>query len=44
MLTDLIFTLAASLAGLLVFFYYWWQGQFDDSEDVKYQMFHDDDE
>ena len=29
----------AALAGLLLFIYYFRQGQFDDIEDVKYEMF-----
>lgn len=44
MLLDLVITLAAGLSGLLVFFYFWRRGQFEDNEDVKYQMFHDDEE
>ena len=44
MLIDLVLTLAAGLSALLVFLYYWYRGQFDDMEDVKYQMFRDDDE
>lgn len=31
-----------ALAGLVVYIYYLRQGQFDDPEDVKYQMFRDD--
>lgn len=38
----LISSLVASLAGLLGYLYYWKKGQFDDSEDVKYQMFRED--
>lgn len=34
-------SIAMGLAGLLVFFYYWRKGQFEDEEDVKYQMFRD---
>jgi cbb3-type cytochrome oxidase maturation protein len=30
---------ALGLAGLLIYLYYWRKGQFDDPEDVKYQMF-----
>lgn len=29
------------LAGLLVYLYYFRQGQFEDQEDVKYQLFHE---
>lgn len=34
-------SLAMGLAGLLVYLYYFRQGQFEDEEDVKYQMFRD---
>jgi len=37
-------TLAAGLMGLLVFIYYLRKGQFDDIEDVKYQMFREEEE
>lgn len=30
------------LAGLFIYFYYMKKGQFDDPEDVKYQLFRDD--
>lgn len=36
------FTLCTSLAGIAVFIYYLKEGQFDDLEDVKYQMFRSD--
>ncbi len=32
-------TLVSSLAGIAAFIYYLRRGQFDDLEDVKYQMF-----
>lgn len=32
-------SLALGIAGLLVYLYYQRKGQFDDLEDVKYQMF-----
>lgn len=35
----LISTIAMALAGIVVYVYYLRQGQFDDPEDVKYQMF-----
>lgn len=38
----LISSLAASLVGLTVFIYFLRSGQFEDSEDVKYQLFRDD--
>jgi cbb3-type cytochrome oxidase maturation protein len=44
MLIDLMVTLAGGLAGLVIFFYYWRKGQFDDCEDVKYQMFRDEED
>ncbi len=36
-------TLISSLAGIALFVYYLREGQFDDLEDVKYQMFRSDD-
>jgi cbb3-type cytochrome oxidase maturation protein len=33
--------LSMGLAGLLIYFYYLKKGQFDDPEDVKYQLFRD---
>ena len=39
----LLSSLALGLAGVFVYIYYLRKGQFDDAEDVKYQMFHDDD-
>ena len=44
MLIDLFLTLAAGYAVLLVFLFYWRKGQFDDAEDIKYQMFRDENE
>ena len=41
---TLMSTILAALAGLAVYIYYFKQGQFDDdSEAVKYQLFHEDD-
>lgn len=37
----LISSLALGLAGVTVYVYYLRKGQFDDPEDVKYQMFRD---
>ncbi len=34
-------TISFALAGMLVYIYYLKNGQFDDPEDVKYQMFRD---
>lgn len=38
-LWTLFATIIAGIMGLLVFIYYLTKGQFEDSEDVKYQMF-----
>lgn len=35
-------SIALGLAGLLVFIHYLKKGQFEDPEDVKYQMFRED--
>jgi len=35
-------SVALGLVGVLVYVYYLRKGQFDDPEDVKYQMFRDD--
>jgi hypothetical protein len=32
-------TIAAALAGLIVYLYFMRKGQFDDIEDIKYEMF-----
>lgn len=37
-------TFALGLAGMLIYVYYLRKGQFDDPEDVKYQLFRDNDE
>ena len=34
-------TISFALAGMLIYIYYLRNGQFDDPEDVKYQMFRD---
>lgn len=41
---TLVTTILASLVGLGVFIYYMKKGQFDENEEVKYQLFHDEDE
>lgn len=41
MLWLIVSSIALGLAGLLVYFYYWRKGQFDNEEDIKYQMFRD---
>ncbi len=40
---TVIGTLIAGLGGLLVYVYYLRKGQFDDLEDVKYDLFRNDD-
>lgn len=42
MLVEILMTLAFGIAAFLIFVYYVRKGQFDSSEEVKYQMFHDD--
>jgi len=37
-------TIPLALAGILVYIYFLRQGQFDDPEDVKYQMFRDEEQ
>lgn len=36
-------SIAFGLAGLLIYLYYWNKGQFDDEEDIKYQIFRNED-
>lgn len=40
----LISSIAAALTGLIIYIYFFRNGQFEDSETVKYQMFHEDEE
>ncbi|MGA8165240.1 MAG: cbb3-type cytochrome oxidase assembly protein CcoS [Waddliaceae bacterium] len=40
----LTITLAFALSGMLVYLYFLRQGQFDDLEDVKYQLFREEDD
>lgn len=42
MLLEICITLASGLAAFLIFVYYVRKGQFDASEEVKYQIFHED--
>lgn len=42
MLIEILLTLSFGLAAFFIFVYYVRKGQFDASEEVKYQMFHDD--
>lgn len=39
MIWYLATTFSFALAGMLIYIYYLRKGQFDDSEEVKYQMF-----
>jgi len=41
MLWYLTGTISLALASVIIYIYYLRKGQFDDSEDVKYQMFRD---
>jgi len=42
-LWTIVGTLITSLSALMVYIYYHKRGQFEDSEEVKYQLFHDED-
>lgn len=42
MIWYIVSSLALGLAGLLVYIYYLHNGQFDDPEEAKYQMFRED--
>jgi len=44
MLLTLLLTLLGGLASLGICLYFWKRGQFEDCEDIKYQMFRDDQE
>lgn len=44
MLWYLFSSIAMGLSAVAIYIYYLRQGQFEDSEDVKYQMFRDEDE
>lgn len=41
MLAYVISSLALGFAGLTIYVYYLKKGQFEDQEEVKYQIFHD---
>jgi nitrogen fixation-related uncharacterized protein len=43
-LVYIALTLATGLAGIGIYIYFLKQGQFDDPEDVKYQLFREDEE
>ena len=40
----IVSSIAMGLAGIVVYIYYLRKGQFEDPEDVKYQMFRDEDQ
>lgn len=42
MLWYLFSSIAMAVFGLTIYIYYLYRGQFENSEDVKYQMFRDD--
>lgn len=44
MFWSLFSTIVLALAGIIVYIYYLRKGQFDDPEDVKYQMFRDEED
>lgn len=44
MLSLIVSSIVFALAGMIVYIYYFRKGQFDDLEDIKYQMFRDEDE
>lgn len=43
-LIEIALTTVAGMVGLLIFIYYLRKGQFEDIEDVKYEIFRNDDE
>ncbi len=44
MIVFLFSTLLVALAALLAYLYFFKNGQFEDMEDVKYQLFHEDED
>lgn len=44
MIVYIVLSLAMGLAGIAVYVYFLKQGQFDDPEEVKYQLFREDEE
>lgn len=44
MLWTIVSSVAFGLAGLAIYIYYFQKGQFEDSEDVKYQLFRNEEE
>lgn len=43
MIWLIVSSIALGLSGMLIYVYYLRKGQFDDPEDVKYQMFREED-
>jgi cbb3-type cytochrome oxidase maturation protein len=43
MFAYVVSSLALGFAGLIVYIYYFKKGQFEDEEEVKYQIFHEED-
>lgn len=41
MIWYIVSSIAFGLVGLVVYLYYLYQGQFEEDEDVKYQLFRD---
>lgn len=44
MIGCLAVSIMMGLAGLWIYLYYWNKGQFEDEEDVKYQIFREEEE
>lgn len=44
MLWIIMSSISFALAGLLIYLYFFQKGQFDDPEDVKYQLFREEEE
>lgn len=44
MIWYIVSSIAMALSGALIYVYYLRKGQFEDPEDVKYQMFREDEE
>jgi cbb3-type cytochrome oxidase maturation protein len=44
MIWFVVSSMAMALAGLAIYVYYFRKGQFEDMEDVKYQMFREEEE
>ncbi|MEM1282005.1 MAG: cbb3-type cytochrome oxidase assembly protein CcoS [Chlamydiota bacterium] len=44
MLGYIALTIATGLAGVLIYIYFLKKGQFDDPEEVKYQLFREDED